>query len=116
MFQEVEANPASFERYIDDMVAACRRKGVSFRFATDVAREPGLLAPFDRIVVATGAAIRFGLGPLAMRPARSRRRPLAGLSRLMSAPRAARLVLLPRAPRHRRRASRGWPGPARPSS
>ena len=31
MFQEVEANPASFVRYIDDMVAACRRKGVTFQ-------------------------------------------------------------------------------------
>ena len=40
MFQEVEANPASFVRYIDDMVAACWRKGVTFRFDTDVARDP----------------------------------------------------------------------------
>ena len=31
MFQEVGANPASFERYIRDMVAACRSKGVIFQ-------------------------------------------------------------------------------------
>ena len=62
MFNEVGANPASFERYIQDMVAACERKGVTFRFDTDVAREPELLAPFDRIVVATGAAYPFGPG------------------------------------------------------
>ena len=31
----------SFERYIADMVAACERKGVTFRFGTDVAARPG---------------------------------------------------------------------------
>ena len=36
LFQEVEANDASFARYIDDMAAACKKKGVVFRFATDV--------------------------------------------------------------------------------
>jgi dimethylglycine catabolism A len=65
LFQEVEANEASFGRYITDLVAACAGKGVGFRFSTDVAAAPELLAPFDRIVVATGAAYRFGLGPMA---------------------------------------------------
>ena len=55
MFQEVEARPESLMRHIGDMVAACRQKHVAFRFATDVTREPALLAPFNRIVVATGA-------------------------------------------------------------
>ncbi len=64
LFQEVEANETSFERYIADLVAACSLRGVDFRFATDVTVLPGLLAPFDRIVVATGAAYRFGLGAL----------------------------------------------------
>src|SRR5262252_7536458 len=32
LFQEVEANEASFDRYIADLVAACARKGVRFRF------------------------------------------------------------------------------------
>jgi hypothetical protein len=64
LFQEVEANPASFERYIADMVAACSGNGVAFRYRTDVSENPGLLAPFDRIVVATGAAYRFGMGPI----------------------------------------------------
>ena len=36
-----------------------------FRFATDVNALPGLLAPFDRIVIATGADYRFGLGGIA---------------------------------------------------
>jgi 2,4-dienoyl-CoA reductase-like NADH-dependent reductase (Old Yellow Enzyme family) len=63
-FQEVVANERSFERYIGDLAAACEKNGVVFRYETDVTALPGLLAPFDRIVVATGAAYRFGLGPI----------------------------------------------------
>jgi 2,4-dienoyl-CoA reductase-like NADH-dependent reductase (Old Yellow Enzyme family) len=65
LFQEVEANEKSFERYVADMAAACEMKGVAFRYSSDVTADPGLLAPFDRIVIATGAAYRFGLGALA---------------------------------------------------
>ena len=39
---------------------------MTFRFNTDVSKSPDLLAPFDRIVIASGAKYRFGLGPLAM--------------------------------------------------
>ena len=66
MFQEVQANPESLERYIKDMVAACTRNGVMFRLSTDVMDNPELLSPFDRIVVATGASYPYGLGPWAM--------------------------------------------------
>ena len=59
MFQEVAANPASLERYIKGMVDACLRKGVIFRLSTDVIDDPDLLAPFDRIVVATGASYPY---------------------------------------------------------
>jgi hypothetical protein len=38
---------------------------VTFRYQTDVASKPALLASFDRIVIATGAEYRFGLGPMA---------------------------------------------------
>jgi dimethylglycine catabolism A len=62
LYQEVEASERSFERYIADLAAACEMKGVAFRLATDINALPGLLSPFDRIVVATGAAYRFGLG------------------------------------------------------
>jgi len=62
LFQEVDANEASFKRYIADLVAACADKGVTFRFKTNVAQTPGLLSTFDRIVIATGARYRFGLG------------------------------------------------------
>jgi 2,4-dienoyl-CoA reductase-like NADH-dependent reductase (Old Yellow Enzyme family) len=64
LFQEVEANERSFARYIGDMAAACVMKGVTFRYDTDVITLPGLLAPFDRIVVASGAGYRFGVGRL----------------------------------------------------
>jgi len=65
LFQEVAANPFSFARYIDDLVAACTRKGVVFRFNVDVVKSPDALAPFDRIVIASGARYRFGLGGVA---------------------------------------------------
>jgi hypothetical protein len=65
LFQEVRANPASFERYVDGLVAACVKKGAAFCYDTDVTRTPDLLVPFDRIVIATGARYRFGLGPVA---------------------------------------------------
>jgi hypothetical protein len=65
LFQEVAASETSFARYIDDLVAACTVKGVKFRRRCDVAADPRVLAPFDRIVIATGAGYRFGLGPIA---------------------------------------------------
>ncbi len=65
LFQEVEASQASFARYTADMVAACTAMGAAFRFKVDVTADPDLLAPFDRIVIATGADYRFGLGPVA---------------------------------------------------
>ena len=64
LFQEVVANQDSFDRYVRQLVAACTAKGTVFRYGTDVIRAPELLAPFDRIVIATGAAYRFGLGGL----------------------------------------------------
>jgi dimethylglycine catabolism A len=61
LFQEVDADAWSFARYIGDLVAACQFKGVAFRFGADVSAEPEALAPFDRLVIATGAEYRFGL-------------------------------------------------------
>ena len=65
-FQDVNANQTSFDRYVINMVAACTHKGVTFRYGADVRRSPELLAPFDRIVIATGARYRYGLGQLPM--------------------------------------------------
>jgi len=86
LFQEVQANPASFERYIADMVAACKKKGVEFRFGTNVTEDPNVLAPFDRIVVATGASYKFGLGALAVSALDSGAARWPGIARLMSSP------------------------------
>jgi dimethylglycine catabolism A len=86
LFQEVEANPKSFERYVADMVAACELKGVTFRFASDIHAAPNLLEPFDRIVVATGASYRYGLGPLATKVLDSGAARWPGIARLMSSP------------------------------
>jgi hypothetical protein len=86
LFQEVEANPKSFERYVADMVAACELKGVTFHFATDVQAQPDVLVPFDRIVVATGASYRYGLGPLAATVLDSGAARWPGIARLMSSP------------------------------
>jgi 2,4-dienoyl-CoA reductase-like NADH-dependent reductase (Old Yellow Enzyme family) len=61
-FQEVRADASSFARYIDGLVALCLQQGVTFRYGADVAAAPELLAPFDRIVIASGARYRFGLG------------------------------------------------------
>jgi 2,4-dienoyl-CoA reductase-like NADH-dependent reductase (Old Yellow Enzyme family) len=87
LFQEVKANEQSFARYIADLVAACAGKGVELRFGHDVADAPELLASFDRVVIATGAAYRFGLGPIATGVLDSGAARWPGVSRLLSAPR-----------------------------
>ena len=61
LFQEVEADARNFAHYVANMTAACEAKGVKFRWRTD-ATASGLLAGFDRIVIASGADYRFGLG------------------------------------------------------
>jgi hypothetical protein len=65
LFQEVDTEARSFTRYIADLIAACRAKGVQFRLAADAAAVSGLLAGFDTVVIATGAQYRFGLRPIA---------------------------------------------------
>jgi hypothetical protein len=65
LFQGVTANEQSFARYIDQLYGACVVKQVRFAFNTDVTRRPLLLDGFDRVVIATGARYRFGLGPIA---------------------------------------------------
>ena len=87
MFNDVGANPASFHRYIDDMVAACERKGATFRLSTDVTDDPRVLQPFDRIVIATGASYPLGAGALVkgMLQAGAGKWPL--LARMMTEPR-----------------------------
>lgn len=67
LFQEVEAREESFARYLEQMERACRERRVEFRLGVDAARNPEVLAEFDRVVFATGARYRYGLGGLANR-------------------------------------------------
>jgi len=63
-FNNVEASAASLLGYIGELERACREQGVSLRFGTDASTETDRLRHADRIVVATGASYRWGLGPL----------------------------------------------------
>ncbi len=84
LFQEVIADEKSFQRYIADLIGACVMKNVTFRFSTDVTAAPEVLASFDRLVIATGAAYRFGLGPFVRWMLDSRLARAPGISRLFS--------------------------------
>jgi 2,4-dienoyl-CoA reductase-like NADH-dependent reductase (Old Yellow Enzyme family) len=64
LFQDVAAKQASFDRYVESMVAACMHRGVIFLFGVDVIRSPEPLTSYDRIVIATGARYPFGLTPV----------------------------------------------------
>jgi dimethylglycine catabolism A len=86
LFQEVDANAQSFTRYIADLVAACRFKGVAFRFGADVCAEPELLEPFDCIVIATGAEYRVGLETFVTWMLESGMARAPGLARLFASP------------------------------
>jgi len=63
LFQEVEADEAPLLAYVRSLERACRQQGVELRYDVDVRSEPDLLDGFDRVVIATGARYRFGLGP-----------------------------------------------------
>ena len=63
-FQEVEANQESLNAYIRELERDCKEQGVIFRYGIDVTRTPGALEGYDRIVVATGASYRYGIGVL----------------------------------------------------
>jgi 2,4-dienoyl-CoA reductase-like NADH-dependent reductase (Old Yellow Enzyme family) len=86
LFQEVEASDGRFARYIADLAAACAMNGVSLRFGADVGADASVLAPFDRIVIASGAAYRYGMGPLARFMLNSGVARWPGFSRLFSSP------------------------------
>lgn len=85
-FQEVETREGSFLAYIAALECDCRDKGVVIRTGVDVTRDPTLLDGFDRIVLATGAAYRFGLGAAVPALLRAGAGKWPGLSRLMTRP------------------------------
>lgn len=62
-FQEVAAREAPFHAHIAELERAAREAGAVMRYETEpVARD---LLEFDRVVIATGARYRYGLGPIA---------------------------------------------------
>lgn len=63
-FQEVEANQESLNAYISELERACKENGAVFNYGIDVAKVPDALRGYDRIVIATGARYRYGLGIL----------------------------------------------------
>jgi len=64
LFQEVEADEAPLLTYVRELERACREQGVELRYGVDVRSLPESLENFDRVVIATGATWRFGLGPV----------------------------------------------------
>jgi len=71
-FQNVEARQAPLDSFIDALERTCVENGVRFVYGADIT-DAAQFTPdeFDRIVVATGARYRFGLG--AVMPAALRR-------------------------------------------
>lgn len=63
-FQEVEADEGSLNTYIAELERACRQKGVTFKYGIDVLKIPQTLRDFQRVVIATGADYRYGIGPI----------------------------------------------------
>jgi len=63
-FQDVEADEGSLNTYIAELERACRQKGVTFKYGIDVLNTPETLRDFQRVVIATGADYRYGIGPL----------------------------------------------------
>jgi len=86
LFQEVVANQDSFDRYIQQLVAACETKGVVFHYGIDITHSPDMLANFDRVVIATGAKYRFGLGRFPGRLLDLGLGRMPGLRRILAAP------------------------------
>jgi len=62
-FQNVEARQAPLDSFIDALERTCVENGVRFVYGADIT-DVAQFTPdeFDRIVVATGARYRFGLG------------------------------------------------------
>jgi hypothetical protein len=64
LFQEVEASEASFARYIADLCKAWCSKWRVVPFQHRCLARQELARTIDRIVIASGARYRYGLGPI----------------------------------------------------
>lgn len=63
-FNNVEASEGSLVDYIDELARSCREQGATLRFGTDALTHADRLREADRVVVATGASYRYGVGPV----------------------------------------------------
>jgi glycine/D-amino acid oxidase-like deaminating enzyme len=63
-FQDVDANQDAFDAYITELERACRESGVTFHYRAEVSPNSAALDGHDRIVIATGARYRYGVGIL----------------------------------------------------
>jgi len=61
-FQEVKTNPITLQNFARQVRHSAEFHGAQFKMSVDVQSQPHLLEPFDRIVFATGATYRFGIG------------------------------------------------------
>jgi 2,4-dienoyl-CoA reductase-like NADH-dependent reductase (Old Yellow Enzyme family) len=61
-FNDVRAEEAALDAYIAELTRDCERLGVEFCYGSDAATERARLERADRVVVATGARYRGGLG------------------------------------------------------
>ncbi|WP_297777435.1 NAD(P)-binding protein [uncultured Roseovarius sp.] len=64
LFQTVKPVASSFDRYIASLEAMSDEAGVVRHYGLDPFEDRSLLEGFDRIVIATGADYRAGLGPI----------------------------------------------------
>jgi NADPH-dependent 2,4-dienoyl-CoA reductase/sulfur reductase-like enzyme len=64
-FQNVEARQDALDKFIESLERSCTAKDVRFELGTEIADASELLnRGFDRVIVATGARYRHGLGPI----------------------------------------------------
>jgi 2,4-dienoyl-CoA reductase-like NADH-dependent reductase (Old Yellow Enzyme family) len=64
-FQNVEARQETLDKFIDSLERACLEKAVHFELGMEIADASELAnRGFDRVIVATGARYRRGLGPV----------------------------------------------------
>src|SRR5262249_46354747 len=64
LFQEGEPDERAFATYSDELVRACFQQNVPVRFGVVARHDLELLGLYARMVIATGARYRVGLGPL----------------------------------------------------
>lgn len=82
LFQTVRPVRESFAAYIRSLEAMCDAAGVERRYGTDPLATPDTLNGVDRVVLATGAEYRWGLGPVVRSLLRSRTLRASPLARL----------------------------------